>query len=365
MPEPVAAGPPTATDHLLEVDDVNVEFVTRRGTVQAVRGVSFHLDAGETLGLVGESGSGKSVTSQAILGLVELPGRIVGGDIRWKGRSLLGDGNAAYARSIRGKELAVVFQDPMTSLNPLFTVGMQLGEVLRHHMGMSRRQATERSVELLDLVGISFPRQRVKQYPHELSGGMRQRVIIAMALACEPELIIADEPTTALDVTIQAQILDLIADLQQRLGLAVLLITHDLGVVAGLCHRLQVMYAGRLVESGGAGPLFDRPGHPYTAGLLRSTPRLDVVHRRLVAIDGAPPDPHHPPPGCAFHPRCALATERCATDDPPTVRRDDGRSAVCFRAFDVPPGGQPDDDPSGGEGTGSEGTGTEVVGTRA
>ncbi|HEX6570272.1 MAG TPA: ABC transporter ATP-binding protein [Acidimicrobiales bacterium] len=342
MPQPDAAIPaPDTSDHLLEVDGVRVEFVTQRGTVQAVRGVSFHIDAGETLGLVGESGSGKSVTSQAILGLVELPGRIVGGDIRWKGRSLLGKQNAGYAQSIRGRELAVVFQDPMTSLNPLFTVGMQLGEVLRHHLRMNRRQATERAVELLDLVGISFPRQRVRQYPHELSGGMRQRVIIAMALACEPELIIADEPTTALDVTIQAQILDLIADLQQRLGLAVLLITHDLGVVAGLCHRLQVMYAGRLVETGGAGPVFAEPGHPYTAGLLRSTPRLDVVHRRLIAIDGAPPDLRRPPSGCAFHPRCALATERCATEDPPAVGRGD-RSAVCFAAFAIPPGGQPD-----------------------
>jgi len=323
-----------AAPRLLEVDDLVVEFLTQRGTVQAVRGVSFHVEEGETLGLVGESGSGKSVTAQAVLGLTELPGRIVSGDIRWKGRSVLGKENRRYAESIRGRELAVVFQDPMTSLNPLFTVGMQLAEVARHHLGMSRKQATERAVELLDLVGIAFPRQRIKQYPHELSGGMRQRVMIAMALACEPELIIADEPTTALDVTIQAQVLELMADLQQRLGLAVLLITHDLGVVAGLCHRVQVMYAGRLVESGEATELFAAPGHPYTAGLLRSTPRLDVVSPRLVAIEGAPPDLRRPPSGCAFHPRCPLAIERCRTDDPPVVEIG-SRSAACFRAFEV------------------------------
>ncbi len=324
-----------SSPHLLEVDGLRVEFLTQRGRVEAVRGVSFPIDRGETLGLVGESGSGKSVTSQAILGLTQLPGRICGGDIRWKGRSVLGKENRSYASSIRGKELAVVFQDPMTSLNPLFTIGMQLSEVCRHHLGMSRRQATERAVELLDMVGISFPRQRLDQRAHELSGGMRQRVMIAMALACEPELIIADEPTTALDVTIQAQVLELIADLQSQLGLAVLLITHDLGVVAGVCHRVQVMYAGNLVESGESGDVFATPGHPYTEGLLRSTPRLDVVSPHLVAIDGAPPDLRHPPSGCAFHPRCAKAVQRCSTDAPPEVVKD-GRTSVCFRAFETP-----------------------------
>jgi peptide/nickel transport system ATP-binding protein len=334
MQQETADAGQSKASHLLEVDGLEVEFLTHAGTVHAVRGVSFHVDEGETLGLVGESGSGKSVSTQAALGLVELPGRIVAGDVRWKGRSLLGKENHRYAESIRGRELAVVFQDPMTSLNPLFSVGMQLAEVARHHLGMNRKQAAERAVELLDLVGIAFPRQRVKQYPHELSGGMRQRVIIAMALACEPELLIADEPTTALDVTIQAQVLDLIGELQQRLGLAVLLITHDLGVVAGLCHRVQVMYAGRLVESGGAEDVFATPGHPYTAGLLRSTPRLDVVSPRLVAIDGAPPDLRHPPSGCAFHPRCPLAIDRCSTEVPPSVAVGD-RTAACFRAFEV------------------------------
>jgi peptide/nickel transport system ATP-binding protein len=326
----------TETQHLLEVDDLEVSFFTRRGVVQAVRGVSFHVDRGETLGLVGESGSGKSVTAQAILGMTELPGRITGGDIRWKGRSLIdGKKGAKYSASVRGKEIAVIFQDPMTSLNPLFTVGMQIGEVLRHHLHMNRRDADERAVELLDLVGISFPRQRVKQYPHEFSGGMRQRVMIAMALACEPELLIADEPTTALDVTIQAQILELLADLQERLGLAVVLITHDLGVVAGLCHRVQVMYAGRLVEDGPARELFNEPAHPYTAGLLRSTPRLDQVSPRLTAIEGSPPDLLRPPSGCAFHPRCPLATSRCAEEAPDRGPVREGRTAACYRPFEI------------------------------
>jgi peptide/nickel transport system ATP-binding protein len=324
------------SQHLLEVKDLEVSFFTRRGTVQAVRGVSFHVDRGETLGLVGESGSGKSVTSQAVLGMTELPGKITGGDILWKGRSLVkGKDGAKYVRSVRGKEMSVVFQDPMTSLNPVFTIGMQLTEVLRYHLHMSKRAAEERAAELLDLVGISFPRQRLKQHPHEFSGGMRQRVLIAMALACEPELLIADEPTTALDVTIQAQILELLADLQSRLGLAVMLITHDLGVVAGLCHRVQVMYAGRLVEDGSAADLFGEPAHPYTAGLLRSTPRLDVVMPRLTAIEGAPPDLLHPPSGCAFHPRCPLATDRCREEVPAFSEVRVGRSAACYQPFDI------------------------------
>ena len=331
-----ATEPATDPQHLLQVQDLEVSFFTRRGTVQAVRGVSFHVDRGETLGLVGESGSGKSVTAQAILGMTELPGRIMGGDIRWKGRSLVdGKRGARYAESVRGKEISVIFQDPMTSLNPVFTVGMQITEVLRHHLRMNRRDAAERAVELFDLVGISFPRQRVKQYPHEFSGGMRQRVMIAMALACEPELLLADEPTTALDVTIQAQILELLAELQSRLGLAVVLITHDLGVVAGLCHRVQVMYGGRLAEEGPARELFREPAHPYTAGLLRSTPRLDVVMPRLTAIEGAPPDLLRPPQGCPFHPRCPLAIEQCREEAPLLVPVRLGRGAACYRPFEI------------------------------
>jgi peptide/nickel transport system ATP-binding protein len=320
--------------HLLEVDDLVVQFFTRRGVVQAVRGVSLHVDRGETLGIVGESGSGKSVTVGAIMGLTELPGRITGGDVRWKGESLVhGKRAAATLRRVRGKELAMVFQDPMTSLNPLFTVGTQLGEVLRRHLGMSKRAAAERAVELLDLVGISNPRQRVAQYPHEFSGGMRQRVLIAMALACEPELLIADEPTTALDVTIQAQILELIADLRDRLGLAVLLITHDLGVVAGLCDRVSVMYGGKIVEAASADDVFARPAHPYARGLLRSTPRLDVVLPRLVAIDGSPPDLLRPPRGCPFEPRCTFRSDRCRKEMPALtelVPGEPGRRVACW-----------------------------------
>jgi oligopeptide/dipeptide ABC transporter ATP-binding protein len=319
---------------LLEVDHLQVQFFTRRGTVQAVRDVSFTIDPGETLGLVGESGSGKSVLAQALLGLTELPGRVTGGDIRWKGRSLLADGGAAM-REVRGHEMAMVFQDPMTSLNPLFTVGTQITEVMRRHLKMSRAAARARAVELLDLVGIANPGERVKQYPHEMSGGMRQRVLIAMALACEPQLLIADEPTTALDVTIQAQILELIAELQERLGLAVLLITHDLGVVAGLCDRVAVMYSGRLVEVATAEELYGDPAHPYSAGLLRSTPRLDVMLPRLVSIEGAPPDLVSPPPGCAFAPRCALADDGCRTNAPPLTTHPSGRKVACWHAFEV------------------------------
>jgi peptide/nickel transport system ATP-binding protein len=323
---------PTDGETILEVDHLDVQFFTRRGRVRAVRDVSFTIASGETLGLVGESGSGKSVTAQALLGLVELPGRITGGDVRWKGRSLVHDADATLA-SVRGHEIAMVFQDPMTSLNPLFTVGAQIAETVRRHLRMPRKQAQARAVELLELVGIANPAQRAKQYPHEMSGGMRQRVLIAMALACEPQLLIADEPTTALDVTIQAQILELIADLQHRLGLAVLLITHDLGVVAGLCSRVAVMYAGKLVEVADADDLFARPGHPYTAGLLRSTPRLDVTTERLVSIDGAPPDLARPPDGCPFAARCPQAHEPCVTDMPTLDVHEEGREVACWSPF--------------------------------
>jgi oligopeptide/dipeptide ABC transporter ATP-binding protein len=330
----VLHGAAPAAPHLLEVDGVRVEFFTRRGTVQAVRGVSFTLDRGETLGVVGESGSGKSVMAQTLLGLVELPGRITGGDVRWKGQSLVHDADATLSR-VRGKEIAMVFQDPMTSLNPLFTIGAQISEVCRRHLKCSKKAAHARAVELLDLVGIANPSSRVKQYPHEMSGGMRQRVLIAMALACEPELLVADEPTTALDVTIQAQILELIAELQERLGLAVLLITHDLGVVAGLCDRVAVMYAGKLVELGPADALFSDPGHPYTTGLLNSTPRLDVVMPRLVSIEGAPPDLVDPPVGCPFAARCPLAVPQCIEAMPGLKTFDGGRRVACWRPFEV------------------------------
>jgi oligopeptide/dipeptide ABC transporter ATP-binding protein len=320
--------------HLLEVEHLEVQFFTRRGVAHAVRDVSFHVDPGETLGIVGESGSGKSVTVQAIMGLTELPGKVTGGDVRFLGGSLLhGPDAERRLRDVRGRDIALVFQDPMTSLNPLLTVGTQITEVLRRHLDMGKRESTERAVELLELVGISFPRQRVKQYPHELSGGMRQRVMIAMALACEPKLLVADEPTTALDVTIQAQILDLVCDLRDRLGLAVLLITHDLGVVAGLCDRVAVMYGGKIVETAAAEDLYGNPGHPYTKGLLRSTPRLDVVLPRLVSIDGSPPDLMHPPSGCPFRPRCELATAQCAEEMPMLEPHGPEREIACFRPF--------------------------------
>jgi len=319
--------------HLLEVEDLEVRFFTRAGVVHAVRGISLHVDPGETLGLVGESGSGKSVTALAVLGLIQLPGKITGGDVRWKGQSLLGAAGQRRIKNVRGKEMAAVFQDPTTSLNPLFTVQMQIGEVLRHHLGMSRKQAVRRVVELLDLVGIASPSTRAKQYPYELSGGMQQRVMLAMALACEPQLLIADEPTTALDVTIQAQILELIAEVQERLGLAVLLITHDLGVVAGVCKRVAVMYGGKIMETGFAADLYEQPGHPYTVGLLRSTPRLDVVRPRLIGIEGAPLQMIDAAGGCPFQPRCPVAIERCAQEMPPLEWHEHGREVACWRAF--------------------------------
>lgn len=319
-----------AVKPLLEIDHLRVEFDTRAGTVHALNDVTLSIGPGETLGIVGESGSGKSVTAQAVMGLVDVPGRICGGDIRWKGRSLLDAEGQRYARSIRGADLAIIFQDPMTSLNPLLTIGTQLCEVLQRHKGMSRRQARARARDLIDAVGISAPERRLDQHPHELSGGMRQRIMIAMGIACEPQLLIADEPTTALDVTIQAQILELLAELQQRLGLSVILITHDLGIVAGLCHRVAVMYAGRIIETGSADDIFERPAHPYTQGLLRSTPSLDSVDERLLSIEGTPPSLLHPSPGCPFLPRCPIGDEGCRSI-PPMVPVEAG-FAACWKA---------------------------------
>jgi peptide/nickel transport system ATP-binding protein len=292
------------------------------------------VNPGETLGIVGESGSGKSVTTQAILGIIEVPGRIVGGDVRWKGKSVVqGPEAKSYAASVRGNDIGIVFQDPMTSLNPVFTVGFQISEVLRHHLGMNRKDAVERTLELLDLVGIPSPRQRAKQRPHEFSGGMRQRALIAMALACEPELLIADEPTTALDVTIQAQIFELLAEVQQRLNLAVLLVTHDLGVVADFCERVHVMYGGQVLERAPVDDLFSRPQSPYTGGLLRAMPRLDQVRDRLVAIEGSPPDLREPPPGCPFEPRCVFADDKCL-EAPGATESGPDRDVACWHPLD-------------------------------
>ncbi len=304
---------------LLEIENLVVHFTTRHGVVQGVRGVNLQVAAGETLGIVGESGSGKSVTVQAVMGLINVPGEIVGGDIRWKGRTLLGPEGRALLEAVRGREIAMIFQDPMTSLDPLFRIGTQITEVLRRHLGMGRRQARQRAIELLELVDIGAPEKRLDQFPGELSGGMRQRVMIAAALACEPELLIADEPTTALDVTIQAQILELLAGLQERLKLSVIMITHDLGVIAQMCHRVAVMYAGRIAEVGLAE---DRP---------------DEVVERMVAIDGMPPNLIAPPSGCAFAARCRSARECCGLPPELTPCGDD-RLVSCWCAGQQQPG---------------------------
>ncbi|MFO7707308.1 MAG: ABC transporter ATP-binding protein [Desulfobacterales bacterium] len=327
-----AADPP-----LLEIEDLVVHFTTRHGVVQGVRGVSLQVAAGETLGIVGESGSGKSVTVQAVMGLINVPGEIVGGGIRWKGRSLIGPAGRAHLEAVRGREIAMIFQDPMTSLDPLFSIGTQITEVLRRHLGMGRRQARQRAVELLEMVDISAPHRRMGQFPAEFSGGMRQRVMIAAALACEPQLLIADEPTTALDVTIQAQILELLAGLQERLKLSVIMITHDLGVIAQMCHRVAVMYAGQIVEVGLAEDIFENPAHPYTQGLLRATPRPDDVTERMVAIDGMPPNLMAPPAGCAFAARCACARDSCGRP-PELTRCGEDRLVSCWCAGQQQPG---------------------------
>ena len=313
--------------HLLEVRDLKVVFPARGGTVQAVRGVSFTVDPGDSLGIVGESGSGKSTIARAALGLIDLPGRIVGGEVLWKGRSLR---DKRVARRIRGREISLVSQDPMASMNPILTVGTQMTEVMTRHLGLTRRQARMRAADLLEKVGIPDPKRRLGQYPFEFSGGMQQRVVIAIALSCDPMMLIADEPTTALDVTTQAQILELIFSLQRDLGLALLLITHDLGVVAGACDLLKVLYAGEIVESGTADQLFHRPHHPYTAALLGSTPRLDVKAERLMAIEGQPPDLRLEHIGCSFTPRCPYSTDRCDTTSPSLASTPEGRAFACW-----------------------------------
>ncbi len=323
---------------LLEVRDLRTRFTTDAGVAWAVDGVSFDLREGETLALVGESGSGKSVTSLSILRLVAGPqGRITGGAVRFRGRDLLALPESEM-RSVRGREISIVFQEPMTSLNPVFTCGAQVAEVLELHERLPRARARERVVELFRQVGIAEPGLRVDAYPHELSGGMRQRVMIAMALACRPSLLIADEPTTALDVTIQAQILELLGRLRRELGMAILLITHDLGVVAENADRLAVMYAGQVVEQADVGAAFTRPLHPYTAGLLASLPRLGDARGRLRAIPGQVPDPVAYPAGCRFHPRCPLAQERCRREMPALEGAGEGRAVRCWRSAEIAAG---------------------------
>ncbi len=300
---------------MLEIEDLVVEFLTDYGWVRVVDGVSFSIRPGETLGLVGESGSGKTVTSLSVMQLVPSPpGRIAGGSIRFAGRDLVGLPEAEL-EAIRGDDIAMVFQESMTSLNPAFTIGDQIAEVVRRHRACSRREARERAVEVLDLVQIPDARARLGAFPHEFSGGMRQRAAIAMALACDPKLLIADEPTTALDVTVQAQVLDLLRSLQERFGMAILFVTHNLGVVADLCDRVAVMYAGRIVETASVFDLFESPRHPYTEGLLQAMPQLGERGQRLAAIPGTPPMPWQMPQGCRFHPRCPYAETACTERD--------------------------------------------------
>src|SRR5213595_306323 len=325
---------------ILEVVDLRTWFFTRDGVVRAVDGVSFHVIPGETLAIVGESGCGKSVTALSILRLIPMPpGRIVFGAIRFQGRDLLGLSEAEM-RQIRGNEISMIFQEPMTSLNPVLSIGRQIGETLRLHQGLSDRAARQRAIEMLRLVHIPEAERRIEQYPHELSGGMRQRVMIAMALACNPKLLIADEPTTALDVTIQAQILDLMRELKTKIGAAIVLITHDLGVVAEMAQRVVVMYAGRKAEEAPVSRLFRRPLHPYTKGLLASVPKLGASLAperlpRLAEIAGTVPSLKEEIPGCPFAARCAFATDICTRAMPPFEEKEAGHYAACFHSDEV------------------------------
>ncbi len=316
---------------LLDVQELTVVFDTYAGSVKAVDNISFQVFPGEAIGIVGESGCGKSVTAHAIMQLLAVPpARYVSGKIFFQGSNLLKK-TEKMMEEIRGNDMSMVFQDPMTSLNPVLTVGKQIGESLELHQGMSKQQAYGRTLELLKLVGIPSPEQRVKDYPHQLSGGMRQRVMIAMAMACNPKLLIGDEPTTALDVTIQAQILDLMKNLQQQLNTAIILISHDLGVIASLCSRVMIMYGGRIVEMGTAQDVFAFPQHPYTWGLLESVPSMDLHQQEMLTpIKGQPPDLLHPPTGCSFHPRCSYAMDICKRYNPCTTQIKVGHNVQCW-----------------------------------
>jgi peptide/nickel transport system ATP-binding protein len=336
---PAEARPaPLAQEHVLEADNLQTWFYTRGGIVKAVDDVSFRLGRSETLGIVGESGCGKSITALTLMRLIpDPPGRIVGGSVRMGGRDLL-QLEEEEMRAIRGNDISMIFQEPMTSLNPVISVGRQISEALILHQGMSKKEALDRSIEMLRLVRIPEPQQRVREYPHQLSGGMRQRVMIAMALACNPKVLIADEPTTALDVTIQAQILELIVELKERLGTAVILITHDLGVVAETTRRVIVMYAGRKVEEADCEALFETPLHPYTHGLLSSIPGLAILageasrRDRLTEIPGIVPALNALPPGCAFAPRCPHADGQCRAQRPPYEQKQSGHWAACWHS---------------------------------
>ena len=318
------------SEKLLEIKDEKLSFFTPAGEVKALNGVSFSMNEGEVLGIVGESGSGKSVTAYSIMGLTAYPGKLIGGTIYFNGHQIE-KMSEKEMRKIRGNEVSIIFQDPMTSLNPVYTIGNQITEVIRLHTGKSKKEAYDRAKELLELVGINEPTKRLKQYPHELSGGMRQRVMIAIALACEPKLLIADEPTTALDVTIQAQILELMQELRQKLGMSIIMITHDIGVVASMCERIAVMYAGHIVEYGTADEIFYEPKHEYTKGLINSIPKLSAQEiERLVPIEGQPVDLLNPPAGCPFAPRCANCMKICLREMPPKTEHSDTHYSHCW-----------------------------------
>ncbi|MCD7908606.1 MAG: ABC transporter ATP-binding protein [Clostridium sp.] len=317
-------------NNLVEVKNLEVSFFTYAGEVKAVRGISYNLKPGEVMGIVGESGSGKSVSSYGLMGIIPEPGRVIGGQILFEGQDVTAMSEKELLK-IRGKDISMIFQDSMTSLNPLFTIGNQIEESLKKHTSMTKDERQKRMVDLLTLVGINQPEKRLKQYPHEFSGGMRQRVMIAMALACDPKLLIADEPTTALDVTIQAQILELLKELKNKIHMGIVFITHDLGVVSDICDSISVMYAGTIVESGSSDQIFYEPRHPYTWGLLASVPKIDTdEHQRLIPIEGNPVDLINPPAGCPFAPRCKHCMKICIDQAPPQCQVEEGHMAACW-----------------------------------
>ena len=316
----------------LSVDNLEVSFFTHAGEVKAVRGISYEVKQGEIIGIVGESGSGKSVSTSALMRMVAAPGEVLAGKITFDGKDILSL-TEKEMEEIRGKDIGMIFQDPMTSLNPVYTVGNQIDEVLKKHTSLSREERKNRIIELFELVGINQPQKRIKQYPHEFSGGMRQRVVIAMALACNPKLLIADEPTTALDVTIQAQIIELLKELKEKINMTIIFITHDLGVIAEICDKVCVMYGGTIVEQGSIEDIFYRPHHPYTMGLLKSIPRLNSNNTRLIPIEGAPIDLINPPAGCPFAPRCEQCMKVCMNNRPNTLVLSPTHATACWLEY--------------------------------